>query len=123
MHGNNLYLMQAQAAQAELKVLKAKAQELFRDNCILQRNHLYALKVVEEMGTTLQSRRHRLATWLGRLIGGPEMKPGALDAMLIGIRTALAAMPVPSPPSAVEQAEPEAAAQEPAAAPEPPVKL
>lgn len=95
MHSNNSYLLRAQMAERELDIAIRKGRQLFSDTVVLQRNHVLALRVVDEMGATMQSRRHRLASWIGRIIGGSEMTPGALVAMLIGVRAALSNLPAP----------------------------
>lgn len=112
MHNNNQYYLRAITAEKELEIAMSKGRALFAENAQLTRNHVYALKVIESMGTTLQSRRHRLATWLGRLLKAPEMAPVDLAAMLKGIRAALDALPLPSvgpaptPPASESAADP-----------------
>ena len=96
MHSNNAYYLRAITAEKELDIAMSKGRALFAENQQLTRNHVYALKVIEGMGITLQSRRHRLATWLGRLLKAPEMAPVDLAAMLKGIRSALDSLPLPS---------------------------
>ena len=96
MHNNNQYYLRAITAEKELEIAMNKGRALFAENAQLTRNHVYALKVIEGMGTTRQTRRHRLATWLGRLLKAPEMAPVDLAAMLKGIRLALDVLPLPS---------------------------
>lgn len=96
MHNNNAYYLRAVTAEKELDIAITKGRALFADNQRLTRDHVYALKVIEGMGTTLQSRRHRLATWLGRLLKASEMNPVDLAALLKGIRAALDVLPMPS---------------------------
>ena len=118
MHNNNTYYLRAITAEKELEIALDRGRALWKENAALSQNHVYALKVIEDMGTTMQSRRHRFATWIGRIVRAQEMKPGALDAMLVGIRGALDGLPSPQPPSADEAPTPPAS--EPDADPAPP---
>lgn len=106
MHNSNQYYLRAITAEKELAILTDKAHQLFEENRTLTRNHIYALRVIEGLGSTMGSRRHRLASMLGRLINAPEMAPAALAAMLVGIRTALAGLPSPPSPSAAPEPTP-----------------
>ena len=98
MHNSNQYYLRAITAEKELEILTDKSRLLFEENRTLTRNHVYALRVIEGLGSTMGSRRHRLASALGRLINAPEMPAAALSAMLVGIRTALAGLPASPPP-------------------------
>ncbi len=112
MHSNNQYYLRAITAEKELDLAMTKGRALYADNQRLARDHVYALKVIEGLGSTLQSRRHRLATWAGRRLGAPEMNPVDLAAMLKGIRAALDALPLPAvgqeptPPTSESAADP-----------------
>lgn len=118
MHNNNQYYLRAITAERELEIAMSKGRALFAENAQLTRNHVYALKVIEGMGATMQTRRHRLASWVGRLLKAPEMSPVDLAAMLKGIRAALDGLPVPS--AAPEQTPPASeSAADPAPQPEP----
>lgn len=101
MHSNNQYYLRAITAEKELAMVMDKGRALYEENRRLTRDHIYALKVIEDMGSIMQTRRHRFASALGRVFRAHEMVPETLAAMLLGIRTALAGVPVPtSAPSA-----------------------
>lgn len=96
MHHNNAYYLRAITAEKELAIALDKGRQLYQDNRRLTRDHIYALRVIEGMGDTLSTRRHQNASAIGRLMGAVEMRPEALAALLLGIRTALAGVPMPS---------------------------
>ncbi len=118
MHSNNSYYLRAITAEKELEIAIRKGQELYAENRCLTQDHIYALKVIEGMGTIMQTRRHRFASALGRVFRAHEMPPETIPALLLVIRTALAGVPLPtSAPS--DGQEPTAPASDPSPDPVP----
>jgi hypothetical protein len=95
MHSSNEYYMRALIAEKELALMRAKGKHLAVEYDALHRTHYYALNTLATISEVILSRRHQAVTRLSRLVGLPDVDPGSIRAMLIGLRTALDAMPAP----------------------------